>query len=183
MRLTRAFYARRADVVARELLGCTLRVGDARVRIVETEAYLGERDAASHARAGRTGRTATMYGPPGRLYVYLIYGLHWLVNVVCAPEGVPHAVLLRAAEPLGGKERELGRCDGPGRLGAALGLGGEHDGVSLLRGPLALEPGRPPRRVVVGPRIGVDYAGAWAAAPLRYGDADSGALSKPFRTR
>lgn len=165
-------------MVARELLGCTLRVGAQRVRLVETEAYLGERDMASHARAGRTRRTATMYGPPGTLYVYLIYGLHWLVNVVCAPEGVPHAALLRAAEPL---SAGLGRCDGPGRLARSLGVDGGYDGASLLRGEVALEPGPPPARIAVGPRIGVEYAGAWGDAPLRYGDAASGALSRPFR--
>ena len=184
-RLGRDFFARPADAVARDLLGCTFTSGATRVRIVETEAYLGETDAACHARVGRTPRTATMYGPPGTLYVYLIYGLHWLVNIVCSHEGDPHAVLLRAAEPLPAPRapeapRSHPRLDGPGRLGAALGLDGEDDGRCVVDGRVSVRAGTPPRRIAVGPRIGVDYAGSWADAPLRFGDADSEALSRPF---
>src|SRR6266850_1654054 len=121
--LPRAFYARPTETVARELLGKVLvrRLGgrELRARIVEVEAYLGERDAASHARRGPTPRAAIMFGPPGFLYVYLVYGVHHCMNFVTETDGVAGAVLVRAAEPLDGAD--AGALRGPGKL--CLGLG------------------------------------------------------------
>jgi DNA-3-methyladenine glycosylase len=179
--LPRSFYGRGAAEVARALLGCVLvrRFPDGSVRcarIVETEAYVGEHDRASHARAGRTPRTGTMYGPPGHAYVYFVYGVHHMLNVVCAPHGDPQAVLVRAAEPLDGWGARL---SGPGLLAAALGLDRSHDGADLTEGPLTIEPGPPPRRIGLGPRVGVAYAGEWAACHLRFADLDSPHVSRP----
>jgi DNA-3-methyladenine glycosylase len=199
-RLDRGFFARDTQTVARELLGKLIvsRVcpGLPRVaRIVEVEAYLGERDAASHARRGPTPRSAVMFGAPGHLYVYLIYGMHHCMNVVTEAEGVAGAVLLRAAAPVSGFEDPgspavtSGRgLAGPGRLCAALGITRAQNGLDLVSGPgadllaihaapAAARPspnehaaGRraPPARVRRSARIGVDYAGAWAARKLRF---------------
>jgi len=175
-----AFYARPADVVARELLGQVLSVRRAgrlvNARIVETEAYLGERDLACHASRGRTRRTETLYGPPGTAYVYLIYGMHHLFNVVALAEGEPHAVLVRAVEP---DPPLAARTDGPGRLTRALGIDLSHNGISLLAPPITILAGTPPENVAVDARVGVDYAGSWSAAPLRFLDAGSRCLSRP----
>lgn len=178
--LSRAFYARPADQVAPALLGQRLCVeqGGRRslARIVETEAYLGVEDLACHASRGLTPRTRTLYGPPGTAYVYLIYGLHHLFNVVALAEGEPHAVLVRAVEPLS----ELpARTDGPGRLTRALGIDLTHNGIDLSGPPVSILPGDPPADVGVDRRIGVDYAGTWADAPLRFVDAASTHLSRP----
>ncbi|HEV2148987.1 MAG TPA: DNA-3-methyladenine glycosylase, partial [Longimicrobiaceae bacterium] len=146
--------------------------------VVETEAYTGPEDEASHAheRFGKTARNAAMFGAPGTAYVYRIYGMHWCLNVVTGPVGFPAAVLLRAARPLGGteamRERRPGRADrdllrGPGNLCRALGVTGEHN-LHLLGGPpLWLARGEPvgDAAVAVGPRIGISRA---AEAPLRY---------------
>lgn len=180
------FYARPADVVAPELLGATLRVvgedGQPRSgRIVEVEAYLGESDRACHAFRGLTKRTRSLYGPPGTAYVYLIYGVHELFNVVCEQEGIPHAVLVRAVE-LDGPNGELDG-NGPGKLSLALGIDRRHDGISLEVPPVTIHPGSAPARVVVTPRVGVAYAEEWAALPLRYLDADSRAVSRPPASR
>lgn len=178
--LPRDLLRKDADVVAQRLLGCVLRVeGEDAVRharIVETEAYLGEHDLACHAAKGRTRRTESLYGPPGSAYVYLVYGMHRLFNVVVAPEDDPQAVLVRAVEPLD----FTGRTHGPGLLSAALGIELADDRSDLRHGRIQLLDGAGPARVAVGPRIGVGYAGAWAAAPLRFGDADSPHLSKRF---
>ncbi|HLL89799.1 MAG TPA: DNA-3-methyladenine glycosylase, partial [Tepidisphaeraceae bacterium] len=119
--LPRTFYDRAAADLAPALLGMTLchRVGDRllRARVVETEAYVGEHDLASHASKGRTGRTDVMFGPPGHAYVYLVYGMHDMLNVVCGPAGDAQAVLVRAAEPLDGWDVNL---SGPGRLARAM---------------------------------------------------------------
>jgi len=162
-----AFYARDTVVVARDLLGRILVHGERRGRIVETEAYVGEHDLACHASKGRTPRTAVMFGPPGRAYVYLIYGMHHCFNVVTEPEGHACAVLIRGLAPLDG---ETLAGHGPGRLCRALGIDRRLDGHDLTEPPLTLRPGTPiaARRIARGPRIGVDYAGAWAAAPLRF---------------
>ena len=171
---------RDADVLARRLLGCRIEVrgadGVRTARIVETEAYLGETDLACHASRGRTRRTESLYGPPGSAYVYLIYGLHRLFNVVAAESDDPQAVLVRAVEPIDFE----GRTHGPGLLTRALGIGLEDDRSDLTAGRIRILDGAGPARVAVGPRIGVDYAGAWAEAPLRFGDADSPHLSKRF---
>jgi DNA-3-methyladenine glycosylase len=163
-----SFAAGPADDVARALLGQHLvhlvsgvrRVG----RIVETEAYLGPHDLACHSAKGRTPRTEVMFGPPGHAYVYLVYGMHHCVNVVT---GGGAAVLLRAVEPVEGL---VGRTDGPGRLTRAFELDLRHNRLPLDRAPLWLEPGEVPaaRAIARSPRIGVDYAGAWAARPYRF---------------
>ena len=156
-----------APEVARALLGATLRHGDVSVRVTEVEAYGGESDPASHAWRGRTPRTQVMYGPPGHLYVYFSYGMHWCGNVVTGPDGEASAVLLRAGEVLSGHDlarsrrgpkiadRDLAR--GPANLMQALGLDRAHDGADLLGpGPVHLEPPAfPPVEVASGPRVGV----------------------------
>lgn len=179
-KLTRDFYARPAEVVARELLGKVIvhhvhrRV--LRARIVETEAYVGEHDLASHSSKGRTARTEVMFGPPGHAYVYLIYGMHDMFNIVCAAEGDAQAVLVRAAEPLAGVDANL---SGPGRLARGLHISRREDGIDLMADRLYLvdDGGRRPK-VVRTPRIGVDYAGAWKDELLRFIDPTSHAVSK-----
>jgi DNA-3-methyladenine glycosylase len=184
--------------VARRLLGVLIvrdDEGGRRIaRIVETEAYAGPEDRASHARAGQTARTAVMFGRPGLAYVYLVYGLHHCLNVVCAPEGQASAVLVRAVEPVAGVGRmrdRRGPAAGPDhRLGAgparacqALDVDRGLDSVDLLSdarlwlaAPVSL-----PGDIVTGPRVGVAYAGPeWAARPWRFGIAGSPALSRPF---
>jgi DNA-3-methyladenine glycosylase len=177
-KITRAFYARDTLTVARELIGLhlvrmeggTRRAG----RIVETEAYQGPQDLAAHSSRGRTRRTEVMFGPPGHAYVYFIYGFWHCLNVVTAAEGVPHAVLLRALEPVTGIEE---RTWGPGLLCRALHIDRRLNGADLCGDVLWLErppaAGRRPPRIARGPRIGVDYAGAWARRPWRFYDRDS----------
>jgi DNA-3-methyladenine glycosylase len=170
-RLPRAFYDRDTREVARDLIGKVLvhlEGGTRRAaRIVETEAYHGPRDQASHARFGPTPRAAVMFGPPGRAYVYLIYGIHHCMNVVTGPEGFPAAVLLRAAEPI---ENCLHAPRGPGNLCRALGIRREtHSGLGLEGPVLWIEEGpHPPGPIQRTPRIGVGYAGAWAGRPWRF---------------
>jgi DNA-3-methyladenine glycosylase len=162
-------------VLVRRLPGRTLRA-----RIVETEAYLGKGDPAAHSFRGRTARTAPIWGPPGTVYVYFIYGMYHCLNVTVDAEGVPGCVLIRAAEPLPGSD--LGPLDlrGPGRLCRALAIDTGLSGAHLFaRGaPLRLLPGRPPERVGVSPRVGIRLA---ADLPLRFYDADSPAVSRPSR--
>ena len=164
------FFARDAREVAQDLLGAVLVRHDPDGgyrwgRITETEAYLGEHDQASHARFGRTKRTEVMYGAPGRSYVYLIYGMYHMLNVVAAPVGDPQAVLVRAVAPLGGID---GKTDGPGKLTRSLGIDMSFNGLPLSGAPLSLHPGQPVQQPIVTPRIGIDYAGEWRDAPLRY---------------
>jgi DNA-3-methyladenine glycosylase len=169
----RAFFARSALEVARELIGLHLVHDDGtsvrRGRIVETEAYLGPRDRAAHSSRGRTARTEVMFGPPGHAYVYFIYGFWNCMNVVAAAEGVPHAVLLRALEPLEGVSE---RTAGPGLLCRAMHIDRSMNGIDLRGGVLWVE--RPPRAVPVrigrSTRVGVDYAGEWAQRPWRFFD-------------
>lgn len=179
--LPAAFYARETELVARELLGmvleCIVRGVRCSGRIVETEAYIGEEDLACHAAAGRTARTEVLYGPPGRAYVYFIYGIHWCVNAVTRRAGLPSAVLIRALEPMEGidamRRRRHGRPDreltnGPGKLCEALGITGPaHHGVSLISSPLRILSGDPvpDSDVAVTPRIGISKA---ADDPLRW---------------
>ena len=179
--LPHEFYARPTLAVARELLGCWLvhELPDGRRegRIVETEAYVGPDDLASHASRGRTARTEVMFGPPGHAYVYLIYGMHHCLNVVTEAVGFPAAVLLRALEP--GLGLTLA-ANGPGRLCRALGIDRRHNGQDLVAGPLWIgRRGHPPseERIVAVPRVGVDYAGTWAERPWRFFLADSPAVS------
>ncbi len=153
--------------------GRTVRAG----RIVETEAYLGPRDLAAHSARGRTARTEVMFGPPGHAYVYFIYGFWNCLNVVTAPTGVPHAVLLRALEPLGNPED---RTWGPGLLCRALHIDRRLNGADLLGKVLWLEQpraGTPAARIARSTRIGVDYAGDWAQRPWRFFDRDSAFVS------
>jgi DNA-3-methyladenine glycosylase len=186
--LPRSFYDRNAVKVAPALLGCVLarRVGRDWLlgRIVETEAYVGEHDLACHARAGRTARTEVMYGEPGRAYVYLIYGIHQMLNCVCGPGGDANAVLVRAVEPAPGSAAWLhGNARGPGNVCKAFGVKLSHNRADLCdpAGELVILPraGRP--RIVRGPRVGVEYAGRWASEPLRFCDAKSAHLSRPLR--
>lgn len=179
--LPAAFYDRDTEHVSRDLLGCVLecrtKEGKASGIIVETEAYVGEHDPACHAAAGRTKRTDPLYGRPGTAYVYFIYGMYWCVNAVTRAEGLPSAVLIRALEPVVGidlmrERRGAGRTDreltnGPGKLCIALGIGREHNGASLQRGPLVIREGErvADADVVVGSRIGIKKAADW---PLRW---------------
>jgi DNA-3-methyladenine glycosylase len=170
-RLTQRFFARRSDAVARALLGKTLVCGDRAGVIVETEAYLGPDDLASHARFGKTERNAVMFGPGGVAYVYLIYGMYDMFNVVTGPDGRAEAVLVRALEPARGLTGGAAAARGPGKLTRALGISRRHNGTDLVRSDdLFLAGGArvAPERIACGPRIGVDYAGDWAAAPLRF---------------
>jgi DNA-3-methyladenine glycosylase len=175
--LPRAFYARPTVDVAHALLGKLLvrrppgRRGAPRVaRIVEVEAYLGERDAASHARRGPTPRAAIMFGPPGFLYVYLIYGMHHCMNVITETDGVAGAVLLRAAAPVAGVPDLKRPLTGPGKLCAGLEITRRENGLDLTTGGglYLADDGAPPPRRAASARIGVDYAGSWAARKLRF---------------
>ncbi len=150
-----------------------LRVG----RVVETEAYLGPHDLAAHSARGRTARTEVMFGPPGHAYVYLIYGVHHCMNVVTEPEGKAAAVLIRALEPVQGIE---GSTKGPGLLCRALAIDRSHSGRDLVGDHLFLaEPDdREPFEVITRPRIGVSYAGEWAAKPLRFYVAGNAYISR-----
>jgi DNA-3-methyladenine glycosylase len=187
--LTGAFYARDTTVVARELLGKVIerRRGDAvaiiRARIVEVEAYLGQDDAASHARRGPTKRAAIMFGPSGRLYVYLIYGLHHCMNFVANTGETAGAILIRSAALLepGADPRALA---GPGKLCAGLGIDLSHKGLDLTAGDLVVvDDDAPPPRVASSARIGVDYAGSWARRKLRFYIPGHPAVSVKTRVR
>ena len=177
-----AFYARPAIEVAPELLGQYLvhvvdgteRIG----RIVEVEAYLGEHDRAAHSSKGLTPRTRIMFGPPGRAYVYMIYGLHFCMNVVVGQEGEAAAVLLRALEPLSGIEA---RTQGPALLCKAMGIDKRFNGFDLSSSELYLAaPDRKlPFRIVRRPRIGVNYAGVWARRLLRFYIGGNAYVSRP----
>jgi len=186
--LPRAFYARPTATVARDLLGKILvRTAPGAptttifARIVEVEAYLGERDAASHARRGPTPRAAIMFGPPGFLYVYLVYGLHHCMNFVTESDGVAGAVLIRAAAPLAGGPEGTRPLTGPGKLCAALRITRADSGLDLTRGEglFVAHDGAPAPRQAASARIGVAYAGAWAAGKLRFYVRDSPYVSKP----
>lgn len=178
--LPASFYDRPTEEVARELLGAVLEhrtaEGVVRGRIVETEAYLGPDDPACHAAAGLTERTRTLHGPPGRAYVYFVYGMHWCFNAVTREEGHGSAVLIRALEPISGLEqmrrrrevrRDVDLTSGPARLCDALGIDRAQNGVRLDRGPLRILDGVkvPDEDVVVTPRIGIRKAADW---PLRF---------------
>ena len=178
--LTRAFFARDALVVARALIGCILQRGDAWGHIVETEAYRGPTDLACHARAGRTARTRALFGPPGHAYVFLVYGMHECMNVVCKAEGSGHAVLLRGVEPIRGLPADA-RGDGPGRLSRMLQIARDIDGADLCApgAPLRLYPRAARPRIAVTARVGVGYAGAWAEKPWRFLDERSAHVSRP----
>ena len=179
--LPRSFFARNAVAVAQELLGMHLVIrrpgGVAIGRIVETEAYQGPDDRAAHSAGGRrTARTEVMYGPAGYAYVYLIYGIWNCLNVVAAQPGTPHAVLLRAIEPVSGIAAPSW---GPGLLCRAFDIDRSHNGLDLRGKELWIEAPKTTQavRVRAGPRIGVDYAGEWALRPWRFFDPDSPYIS------
>jgi DNA-3-methyladenine glycosylase len=185
--LPATWYARPADEVASALLGAVLRVEgrDGVVRwgrIVETEAYVGAHDLACHAARGRTARTEVMFGAAGRAYVYLVYGMHELFNVVTGADGDAQAVLVRAVEPGRGVTgpADERRGDGPGRLTRLLDIDRRHYGAPLDGDGLTIHPGTPPRAIARTARIGVGYAGAWAEAALRFVDAGSAQVSVPL---
>ena len=171
-RLPRGFYAREPEELAPQLLNKLIVHGGRVARITEVEAYGGRQpDPASHTFRGLTARTAAMFGPPGHLYVYFSYGVHWCANVVCGEEGEGAAVLLRAAAPVAGvdemrearptarKDSELLR--GPGNFCRALGITKDHYGADLVTADLAIElqdDGTPPGEFIAGPRIGISKA-------------------------
>jgi DNA-3-methyladenine glycosylase len=181
-----ADFAGHSHELARTLIGATLLIDGVGGRIVETEAYDRE-DAASHSFSGPTPRNAAMFGPPGRAYVYRSYGIHWCLNLVCREEGHGAGVLIRAIEPLQGIELMQERrgledlrllCSGPGRVGQALGVTRELNGVRLDRPPFKVLAARGTHEVVCGPRIGISKA---IEVPWRFGLAGSRFLSRAFR--
>ena len=186
------FFARPAESVAAELIGTMMvsRVGGVETAgvIVETEAYLGVRDPASHAWGGRrTVHNAAIYGPPGTWYVYRSYGMHWCANLVCATEGEAAAVLIRALEPVVGLDVMRVRrggvpdarlCSGPGNLCQALGITRALDALPMKRSEVTVQRGAAPQQVAATPRIGITRAADW---PLRFVVAGSPWLSRAPR--
>lgn len=177
--LPRSFYARATVDVARGLLGNILQHGDARARIVETEAYLGTGDAAAHSARGITPRTGVLFGPPGHAYVYFIYGMHYCLNVVAEPEGVAGCVLIRAVEPLNGLERTT---DGPGKLTRALRITKRLNGADLTRGLLRVlvADSEPAFGTGISSRIGIRAA---VDLPLRFFIEGNPFVSRPSKPR
>jgi DNA-3-methyladenine glycosylase len=175
--LKRSFYARATVVVARGLLGKVLVHGPTAGIIVETEAYPGGDDLASHSAKGITARTRVIFGPPGHAYVYFIYGMYRCLNIVCRPEGIPGCVLVRALEPLAGIEIMRSRrpaarkladlASGPGKLTLAMAVSLQHNGADLTRGSLVVRnPAvRQPFEVLVTPRVGISQC---VESPLRF---------------
>jgi DNA-3-methyladenine glycosylase len=183
--LKRNFFARSVHEVAPDLIGATLLVNGVGGVIVEVEAY-HHTDPAAHSYNGPTERNRIMFGPPGYLYVYRSYGIHWCMNFVCEKEGSASAVLLRALEPTHGiaamrrrrglhDERSL--CSGPGKLCQALAVTGKQNGLALDEAPFAIHARGQPAEIAIGVRIGITKA---ADKPWRYGLRDSKFLSKPF---
>jgi len=178
VRLPSDWFHRDVVTVAKELVGCALVHRKRAGMIVETEAYLGPDDLASHARFGPTARTSVMFGPGGISYVYLCYGIHQMFNIVTGREGEGQAVLIRAVAPLVGlpDDPSLGR--GPGKVTKALLLDRRHDRKDLAKGQLYVAAYEHPPAIAIGPRIGVDYAGEWASRPLRFWWRDHPAVSR-----
>lgn len=190
-----SFFTRPAEIVARELLGTVVvsRIGGVKTsgRIVETEAYLGGPDPASHGyQLRQTARNQSLFGPPGLWYVYLSYGMHWCANLVCRAAGSGSAVLLRALEPVDGLETMRARrnvasdrllCSGPGRLCQALGISRELDGSPMEGSLVSVRAGstRKDDLVTVTPRIGITKAADW---PLRFLLANSTHISRRVRS-
>ena len=179
-KLSHSFFRQDAKKLARDLIGAILvhrlRNREYRARIVETEAYIGTQDLASHSSKGRTKRTRIMFGRAGHAYVYLIYGMYEMFNIVAGETGTGQAVLIRAAEPLDNWKADL---SGPGKLTRALGITRARNGLDLTGEKLYLlrDPGSPPR-IVRSKRIGVEYAKEWKDALLRFFDGDSPAVSR-----
>jgi DNA-3-methyladenine glycosylase len=184
-RLRRAFFARSVHEVAPELIGATLLVNGVGGIIVEVEAY-HHTDPAAHSYVGPTDRNRVMFGPPGVAYVYRSYGIHWCLNFVCEPDGSASAVLIRALAPTAGvavMRRRRGiqdaraLCSGPGKLGQALGVTRQLNGLALDRAPFEVCARESVPEIVTGPRIGISKA---VDMPWRYGLAGSPFVSKPF---
>jgi DNA-3-methyladenine glycosylase len=184
--LARGFFARSVHEVAPELIGATFLVDGVGGPIVEVEAY-HHTDPAAHSFGGPTARNAVMFGPPGYVYVYRSYGIHWCVNFVCEAEHSASAVLIRALMPTKGLptmrrrrglEDERLLCAGPGRLCEALAITRAYNGMALDRAPFALLARTSPVEIAAGPRVGISKA---ADLPWRYGWAGSRFLSRPFR--
>lgn len=203
-RLPRKFYRRPVLDVARACVGKLLvhetDVGVVAGRIVEVEAYRGPEDRAAHSFGGRrTRRTEVMFGLAGHAYVFFLYGMHWNFNVVTGEENEPCAVLIRGIEPLEGVEimaarraipaerREL--TNGPAKLCQAFDINGGHSGLDLCHnrrseirgGSLFLAEGPAPKRIATSPRVGIDYAGAWAKRPWRFFEPENRYVSGPLR--
>ena len=187
-KLTKRFFARSVHEVAPDLIGATFLAGGIGGPIVEVEAY-HHTDPAAHSFGGPTARNAVMFGPPGHVYVYRSYGIHWCVNFVCETAGSASAVLIRALMPTAGlaamrhrrgvdEERLL--CAGPGRLCQALAITDAHYGLAIDRAPFALIARAESVEIVAGPRIGISKA---VDLPWRYGWAGSRFLSRPFGTK
>ncbi len=185
-RLTKGFFSRSVHLVAPDLIGATLLFGGVGGRVVEVEAY-HHTDPAAHSYRGPTERNSVMFGPPGYAYVYRSYGIHWCLNFVCERKGSASAVLIRALEPTVGlaamrRRRGLAEtrllCSGPGRLCAALGITGKHNGLALDAPPFALFAREDDVEIVAGVRIGITKA---VEKPWRYGEKGSRFLSKPFK--
>lgn len=191
--MDRSWFDRPSTSLAPDLLGCRLvhasAAGVVGGRIVEVEAYRGPEDLAAHSARGRTPRNAVMFGAPGHLYVYLIYGLHHCLNVVAGPGAKPEAVLVRALEVDEGVQLARARrgptvldrrlAAGPGNVGQALGVDRTLNGADLLGGPIWITSrDGPDPPISRGPRIGVAYAGAWAARPLRFWITDDPHISR-----
>ena len=175
-----------SDIVARHLIGAVLTLDGVGGRIVEVEAYDRD-DPASHSFCGPTARNAAMFGPPGRVYVYRSYGIHWCFNMVCREDGHGAGVLIRAIEPLHGLDRMRERrglvdprllCSGPGRVCQALGITHGHTGMRVDAPPFELQGPLQPVEIVTGPRIGISKA---MDVPWRFGLAGSRFVSRPFR--
>lgn len=187
--LERSFYDRPVVEVAKDLIGCVVRHDGCSGVIVEAEAY-HDSEPACHAFVGLTRRTATLFGAPGRAYVYRSYGIHALLNAVAEPEGIGAAVLIRALEPLSGIDLMRVRrglepvgslCSGPGKLTQAMGIGLRHNAVDLASGPIVISEPPPDWRgveVVVDQRIGITKA---IELPWRFSAAGSRFLSRPVR--
>jgi DNA-3-methyladenine glycosylase len=187
-RLSRDFFARSVHEVAPDLIGATLLVDGVGGTIVEVEAYDAD-DPAGHGYRGPTRRNAAMFGPPGHAYVYRSYGIHWCLNLVCAPAGRAEAVLLRALEPTHGLEVMRERralddvralCSGPGKLCQSLGVTSRHDGLPLDTPPFELGERRAVPEIAIGTRVGLTKA---TTRPWRYGLAGSPFLSRPIDSR
>jgi DNA-3-methyladenine glycosylase len=192
--LPQSFFARPVDELARALLGCRIKRGRIVLAITEVEAYAGPEDTASHARFGETERNAAMWGPAGRAYVYLCYGLHNMLNISAAQPGRASAVLIRACEPVAGLDEIHRRrglksgaalLAGPGKVGAALELDTSWSGHPLYRaGGLSVLPGERPVGVLAGPRVGIEFAEqADRDRPWRFAAADSAWVSHPLGLR
>ena len=183
IRLGRDFFYQPTLTVAKGLLGAELVIDHGgwsrRGRIIETEAYLGLEDQASHAAKGRTTRTAPMFGPAGFTYVYLVYGLHWCLNIVTEAEGYPAAVLLRALETIDPQSPPR-TASGPGKLSRWLGIDSTWNRVDVTSNIFYIESNLSQTNLHIqqGKRIGVDYAGIWATKPWRFGVTNHPELSQ-----